>query len=79
MPNKILENVQILLNKYGKKLDTEKKLVVAYWKIIDKIDMKDGKISVDDFLNRATDPVAIIDAMYMIQAIEISDEEGWND
>lgn len=66
--NKVLENVEWLLDKYKNVVDSEKKLMLLYWKHFDKINVTKDSISTQEFLsNRTTSPQIIADAYYLIK------------
>lgn len=68
--NKVLENVEWLLEKYNNVIDNEKKLILLYWKYIDKINVMKDTIPTQEFLGRATNPQVIGDAYYLIKIRE---------
>ncbi|MGG3920506.1 hypothetical protein ABEV41_00900 [Geobacillus thermodenitrificans] len=68
--NKILENVEWLLGKYNNVIDSEKKLVLLYWKHIDKINVTKESIPTQEYLSRATNPQIISDAYWLIKIRE---------
>jgi hypothetical protein len=68
--NKVLENVELLLDKYKNVIDNEKKLVLLYWKHIDKLNVTKDSIPTQEFLNRATSPQVIGDAYWLIKIRE---------
>ncbi|MBE2917334.1 hypothetical protein HPK02_00135 [Anoxybacillus flavithermus] len=68
--NKVLENVEWLLEKYNNVIDNEKKLILLYWKYIDKINVTKDTIPTQEFLSRATNPQVIGDAYYLIKIRE---------
>lgn len=68
--NKVLENVEWLLEKYNNVIDNEKKLILLYWKYIDKINVMKDTIPTQEFLSRATNPQVIGDAYYLIKIRE---------
>jgi hypothetical protein len=68
--NKILENVEWLLEKYNNVIDNEKKLILLYWKYIDKLNVTKDSIPTQEFLSRATNPQVISDAYYLIKIRE---------
>jgi hypothetical protein len=68
--NKILENVERFLEKYNNVIDDEKKLILLYWKHIDKLNVTKDSIPTQEFLSRATNPQVIGDAYYLIKIRE---------
>jgi hypothetical protein len=68
--NKVLENVEWLLEKYNNVIDNEKKLVLLYWKHIDKLNVTKDSIPTQEFLNRATNPQVFGDAYWLIKIRE---------
>lgn len=68
--NKVLENVERLLEKYNNVIDNEKKLVLLYWKYIDKLNVTKDSIPTQEYLSRATNPQVIGDAFYLIKIRE---------
>jgi hypothetical protein len=69
--NKVLENVEWLLEKYNNVIDNEKKLVLLYWKHIDKLNVTKDSIPTQEFLNnRTTSPQVIADAYWLIKIRE---------
>ncbi|MGG3890223.1 hypothetical protein [Metabacillus fastidiosus] len=73
MTNKIISNVQALLDKYKSKLnDDEKKLVLLYWQQFDGVEMDKQSISTTDFLNKATSSTDIVNAAEMIKLMKES-------
>ena len=68
--NEMMDNVKLLYSKYGKQvLNTDRKLVMMYWKDFNSVQMDKDNISTQDFLNLAEDYISIINAKMMIQAI----------
>jgi len=68
--NKILENVEWLLSKYKDVIDDEKKLVLLYWKYIDKINITKDSIPTNEWINRSTSGQIIADAYHLIKIRE---------
>ncbi|MNF96126.1 hypothetical protein D3C84_789050 [compost metagenome] len=64
--NKIVENVESLINEFGDKVNTDKKLVLLYWQRIDEIKMDKDNISTSDWLLRSTPANQIIDAKCLL-------------
>lgn len=65
--NKVLENVEWILEKYNNVIDNEKKLVLLYWKHFDKINVTKDSIPTQEYLSKATNPQVIGDACYLIK------------
>jgi hypothetical protein len=68
--NKVLENVEWLLDKYKNVTDDEKKLVLLYWKHFDKINVTKDSIPTNEYLNKATSRQIIADAYWLIKIRE---------
>lgn len=58
----ILNNIDLLYKKFGSRLSTKNKWIIAYWQKIDKVEIKDGMMSVNDVI-KATNPVDIINGL----------------
>lgn len=74
--NKILKNVEWLLEKYKDAIDNEKKLILLYWKHIDKINVTKDSIPTQEFLSKTTNPQVIGDAFALLKIIEAERKEG---
>ncbi|QIW89775.1 hypothetical protein PQE71_gp093 [Bacillus phage Izhevsk] len=61
--NTLLRNIDYLHKKFGGKLNTNEKWIIAYWQQCDRIKIEDGKIEVSDILNNATNPSYILDTI----------------
>lgn len=72
--NKVLKNVEWLLQKYNNVIDNEKKLVLLYWKHFDKMNVTKDTIPTQEFL-KATNSHTIIDAYYLIKYREAYKKE----
>lgn len=68
--NQVLENVKCLLEKYKNIIDNEKKLILLYWKHIDKINITKDSIPTQEYLSKATNPQIIGDCYYLIKIRE---------
>jgi hypothetical protein len=68
--NKVLENVEWLLEKYNNVIDDEKKLILLYWKHIDKLNVTKDSIPTQEFLSSSTSPQVIADAYWLIKIRE---------
>jgi len=68
--NKVLENVEWLLDKYKNVTDDEKKLVLLYWKHFDKINVTKDSIPTNEWLNKSTSGQIIADAYWLIKIRE---------
>ncbi|UGO46156.1 hypothetical protein PQE74_gp073 [Bacillus phage vB_BanS_Chewbecca] len=66
----LLKNVEALHNKFGNKLNTHEKWIVAYWQQIDRLKIEDGKIAVTDIINNATSPSHIIDTVTLYKVMK---------
>jgi ribosomal protein S19E (S16A) len=75
--NKILENVEWLLDKYKNVIKEDNHLVLLYWKHFDKMNVTKETIPTQEFL-RATNAHTIIDAYYLIQYREACRREEGN-
>lgn len=62
MNGAVYKNVVSLYKKYGEKIDSEKKLIITYWKLIDGVKMDKDTIDTKSYLEKATNPADIIDA-----------------
>ncbi|PAD70570.1 hypothetical protein CHH83_01845 [Bacillus sp. 7586-K] len=62
----IIKNVEWLLENYGDKVNTDKKLILLYWQLVDEIQMDKINISTKDFILKATMPNEILDAKCLI-------------
>lgn len=67
--NRIIANVEKLIDTYGRRLKTDNHLLLTYWMVYDKIDMADKRMSTIDFLDKATDSRWILDAKQMIECM----------
>ena len=67
--NAIIKNVEYILDKYGSKVKEDKKLIMLYWMIFDKVKMDKETIDTNDFLTKATLPCHIISARHLIESI----------
>lgn len=65
-----MENVEYVTNKHGKHIDSEKKLILLYWKIFDQVEMDKQSISTTDFLRKSTPSQDIINALIMLESIK---------
>ena len=68
--NKVLENVEWLLEKYKNVIDNEKKLVLLYWKHFDKINVTKDSIPTQEWLNKSTSGQIIADVYWLIKIRE---------
>lgn len=68
--NQVLENVEMILEKHKNIIDSEKKLILLYWKHIDKINVTKDSIPTDEWLNKSTSGQIIADAYYLIKIRE---------
>jgi hypothetical protein len=64
----LLANIKRLHEKFGRKLNTNQKWVIAYWQQIDKVSVKDGMVSVSDVL-KATNPSHILDTVQLYKVL----------
>lgn len=65
----LLRNVESLHKKFGNKLNTNEKWIVAYWQQCDRVKIEDGKITVSDILNNATNPSHILDTLNLYRVM----------
>lgn len=68
--NQVLQNVEWLLEKYGRIIDSEKKLQLLYWKYFDKIDITKDSIPTNEWLNKSTSGQIIADVYWLIKIRE---------
>jgi hypothetical protein len=68
--NRIIENVERILESLGDKIKTDKQLLLIYWKDIDGVKMNKEVISTNDFLQKTTNPCDIINAKYMLEQMK---------
>lgn len=68
--NQVLQNVEWLLEKYGRIIDSEKKLQLLYWKYFDKIDITKDSIPTNEWINRSTSGQMIADVYWLIKIRE---------
>lgn len=74
--NKVIKNVEYLLNTYGEdKLNTDKKLVLMYWREIDKIPMDKTHIDTAAWLEKSTPANVICDAKCLLDLRKGMEEE----
>ena len=70
MQNKIINNVEYILEQYGKHIKNDKQLILLYWQKIDNVEMDKETISTKDFMNKATNSVDIVNAKCMLELME---------
>jgi hypothetical protein len=63
----IRDIVEEFLEDYPKVRDDDKKLVLLYWKFVDGVEMTKDSINTKDFITKATSPMLIINAKWMVQ------------
>lgn len=74
--NQILDNIRELYSTYGKQnITTDKRLLLLYWRDIDGVEMDKEHFSTSDWLNKATDPITILNGKMLIQAIYESERK----
>jgi hypothetical protein len=66
MQNKIINNVEYILEQYGKHIKNDRQLILLYWQKIDNVEMDKETISTKDFMSRASNPVDIVNAKVML-------------
>ncbi|TPF18075.1 hypothetical protein CBE79_04780 [Priestia megaterium] len=69
MQNQIVKNVEYIFNKYGNKIDSDKKLLLTYWKLVDKVEMDKENFSTTSFIELASNPSDILNARMLLEAI----------
>lgn len=65
-----VNNVRQLLMSLKGKITNEKQLLLAYWMKCDGVEMNKETIDTKSFLNKATDPVTIMGALGLLEAME---------
>ena len=63
-----LERVRQILSTVPEARNSDKLLMVTYWDNFDQVNIKNGKISVDDFFSKATPAESLTRARRMIQS-----------
>jgi hypothetical protein len=72
--DEIIENIVKLYEKYGeKKIDTDKKLMLMYWKDIDECKVTKAGIDTGDFINKSTDANLIINGIRLYRILQDRD------
>lgn len=66
----IRNGVDELFERFGEHITSNHKLLLLYWQFIDGIDMDSKTISTPDWLQNSTDPIDIINALWLKQAID---------
>ena len=66
--NTLLENVKYILTHYVDTRNSDKLLMLYYWRNVDQVDERFDAISTTDFLYRATSPESITRARRKIQS-----------
>lgn len=66
----ILNNIDKLIKNYGDKIHNDKQFLLAYWRIIDNVEMDKNSISTKSFLNSATCARKILNAKTMHEIIK---------
>lgn len=70
----IINNIDKLIKNHGNKIHNDKQLLLAYWHIVDKVEMDRNAISTKSFLSKASDPKAILNAKIMYDIIKEREE-----
>jgi hypothetical protein len=66
----VIENVRQIYIDYGKdKINTDKKLLLIYWRDYDNVEITKEGFSTGSWLERATDPIVIIKAKMLLECI----------
>jgi len=68
--NAIVKNVEYIIGKYGSKIDSDNKLLVTYWKLVDKVEINKEGFNTQSFLKLATNASDILNARMLIESIE---------
>lgn len=63
MTRRMIKNIEYLHKKYGDRLNTKQKWIIAYWYKIDRLRVESGRASVNDILNKATNPADILNCL----------------
>lgn len=69
----MIDNVGQLYAKYGNRITTDKQLLLTYWKVFDNVRMDKSNMSVEDFIENATSPKAILSAKMAWQILKKED------
>jgi len=69
--NQVINNIEALYEQYGKRIKTNRHLLILYWKIYDKAKLNADVMSVSDFLenDNITDPRHIIEGKVMLDLL----------
>lgn len=68
--NKVLSNVEYIINKYGSKLESDNHLLVLYWKMFDKIEVTKSTIDTQQFILKSTNSSDILNAKLLLEAMK---------
>jgi hypothetical protein len=68
--DEIIENITQLYDAYGDKIDTDKKLMLMYWKDIDKCKVTKAGIDTGDFISKSTDASFIINGLRLYRILQ---------
>lgn len=65
-----MDNIKQLYNTYGiQNITSDKRLLLLYWRDIDGVEMTKEHFLTKDWLDKATDPITIINGKMLLQAI----------
>jgi len=67
--NKVLSNVEYIIEKYGNKIISDKHLLLSYWKLVDKVEMDKENFNTVSFINKATDPEVILNSKRLLESM----------
>lgn len=66
----VIENVRQIYIDYGKdKINTDKKLLLIYWRDYDNVEITKEGFSTGSWLQKASDPIVIINAKMLLECI----------